>query len=385
MDIIPQTFLNTAVLLYGLVLLMPILSGYNIALLTGFGWFAGWGIIGITSTILVILGVVVSPLKLFLIVISFLVIVWTYNLRIGKHSSLRNLNLKVLWWIPVFALGFYFLAQNLNYMHYSTDAIQNEGLSRIFHVFGVYVDDKSKVFYLLFNYRLPFFVAVHNLAYQLGIKIYYSFLSITSIMMIVAFMGCWILTGRGRSYFGRLLLLMGACLFFSNRLILLHSFYSLSNLTTMAYFSAGTLCLWMYLFKERDCWFLLACLFLGVTGIVRKEMLVFSLLPFVYVFFRIKLRRLLIYTGFVIYAMCAYLWFVWGCFLVGFENHPQRRNRWPPWRFRHNLFVFNYDNSIIFIPLVKNHGLSQNRFGCCCLSFFCCRFFSPSYHATVWI
>ena len=318
MDIGAQILLNSTMLLLGIFLLLPFLSQMNPLLYVSLSWFTGWGISGAADMLMVIAGVSVTITKIALVAFSILVIIYIFCRYQGKYFS-RDLKkyfvLAGLFCGLVFV--FCLLAGFENYMHYSTDSITYEGLSRIFHNYGVFADGRSRVYYWLFNVRLPFYIAVHNIAYLSGINVFYSFLSGTTIMTSLMIAGFWSEHKRQPGFYTFLWLSICFCFFISNKLIIFHSFYSLSNLTNMAYYSAGILCLNLFRKKQEPFWFLIACFFLGITGIIRKEMLLFSLIPYLFLFRGLKkpdVRMLL--AGFAVYVVLSYSWFFWGIFYL---------------------------------------------------------------------
>lgn len=315
MNIYLQVVLNSCVLMFGILCLFPVLPKASALALVGLSWFMGWGLIGFVEIVLVGLGVYVSLPWISSASLSMLVALWVvfgprpFRNRVEKARCLPI--------IAVFlgsVLCFVLLAQFGNYVNVSTDSVTNEGLARVFHKFGVYGDERSLVHEWLFNIRLPFFIAINNIGFLCEIEVFHSFPTATTLFLTVTFLGLWGEARREYRFGAVLGIVVIVCAFLSNRLIVFHSFYLLSNLTTMAYYSVGVLCLCRFQTGQEERWFTLACMFLGITGILRKEMVAFSLLPLIFIFFRQRFRVRTVVRGFCVFLLFAYFWFLAGVF-----------------------------------------------------------------------
>lgn len=312
MDIYSQIILNSVVLLFGIMCLFPFGLNLNLLTLSGLSWFLGWSIIGFAETVLVVIGVNVSLIQIGLLSFCLLGAIWLNSgFRGLKGGTEKETFMRIAGILSLSMCIFIILANFANFMNYSTDSITNEGLSRIFHKYGAYADGESGLFDWLSNVRLPFYIAIHNTAYLCGIESFYTYLSATTIFGGLTMLGMW-LDGKRKCEFCSIIAIMIVIgTYFSNRLIMFHSFYSLSNLTNMAYYTTGILALYRYRSDREEVWFLLACLFLGITGIIRKEMLVFSLLPFIFALKDLRPRRIILVMGLCIYLLCGHSWHVW--------------------------------------------------------------------------
>lgn len=320
MDELAQIFLNTLVLVFGLIFIFPVSSKTNPPLYISLAWLIGWGIIVISEIVLIIAGAYVTLPKIAVISFSCLLVFWIVTRSTLKEELLffkrRKLNrlcreFAILFLLSVLLICL--LPYFGNYIFYSPDSLQVERLSRMFHKYGAYGKDNSCLFSVLFGIRVPFYVIIHNVGYLSGIKLFYSFTSATTFFTCLGLWGFWRRENHQSGFWSTIWLLLVLTLFLSNRLVVFHSFYLLTNLTTMAYYTFGILSLYEYLKKKESFWFILACFFLGCTGLVRKEMLLFSLLPFLFVSWKNYFPRLSVsFFGFALYSLFAYLWFSWG-------------------------------------------------------------------------
>ena len=326
MEILPQILLNVSVLVFGTILMLPFSSRMNTPLYISLSWFCGWATIVILEMFLVISGVYVTIPKIAGCAALCVIVIWivarnsiaekmVFKRREPQQLNWRFAVLLLLLCVLVFILLAYFG----QYSFYSADSLQIEGLSRTFHKYGVYGDGKSiydgqaEVLHPLFNIRLPFYVAIHNVAYLCGIEVFYSFMGATTFFTCLALWGFWRGENDQFGFSSLIWFLLVLALFLSNRMVILHSFYTHTSLITMAYYTLGILSLYEYLNKKDNLWFMLACFFLGCTGILRIEMLLFSLLPFCFVAWKKCLPKLKItLLGFVLYFLISYLWFSWG-------------------------------------------------------------------------
>lgn len=322
-----QILLNLSVLVFGLVLIFPFSSRINTSLYVALAWFCGWATIVILEILLIIAGVYVTIPKIAGYSAFCVIVLWfaarnsiTERMVFGRRELQRSFwqfaILLLLCVLVIVLLGYFG-----TYTWYTPDSCQIEALGRTFHKYGVYGD--GKLFYggqtgvgfsILFRRLMPFCVAINNVAYLCGIEVFYSFMGATTFFICLALWGFW----RGENYqFGfvsLIWLLLVLALFLSNRMVVVHSFKAITtNLTTMAYYTLGILSLYEYLNKKDYLWFMLACLFLGCTGILRIEMLAFSLIPFCIVGWKKCLPKLKItFFGFVLYFLVSYVWFCWG-------------------------------------------------------------------------
>lgn len=322
-----QILLNLSVLVFGSVLIFPFSSRINTSLYVALAWFCGWTTIVILEILLVIAGVYVTIPKIAGCSAFCVIMLWiaARNSSITERMVFRRRELQRFFWqftilLLLCILVIILLAYFGTYIWYSPDSLMIDGLSRMFHKYGVYGDGKllysgqaGVELYSLFGNILPFYVAIHNVAYLCGIEVFYSFMGTTTFFTCLALWGFWRGENDQFGFVSLIWLLLVLALFLSNKMVVLHSFYTLTNLTTMAYYTLGILSLYEYLNKKDYLWFMLACLFLGCTGILRIEMLIFSLLPFCFVGWKKCLPKLKItLLGFVLYFLFSYLWFCWG-------------------------------------------------------------------------
>ena len=311
MNIFAQIALNAAVFLLGVFVLAPYRGHINRISFAALSWLTGWMVCGLSSVGLVIFG-----LKAFLPLVSAVSLVSAVFLYKMSHKPFSALKADVVFGACVFAAGvicFAWLAQTMNFVHYSTDSLAHEGLSRVFHTYGAYEDGRSRAYYYIFNMRLPFFEAVYNIAYLSGIDVFYTFSSATGIFTLCLLVG-EILDETGKTLYTAVLsVILTVVLYISSRHVLLHSFWLLSNLMTAAYFTAGVLCLEKYISRRQNFRFFFACAFLAASCLIRKEMLIFSVLPFG--FLLKKEYQPPLAAGFILYAAIAYTWFFWGILL----------------------------------------------------------------------
>lgn len=326
-----QILLNLSVLIFGSVLIFPFSSRMNTSLYVALAWFCGWATIVILEILLVMAGVYVTMSKIAVCSAFCVIMLWIAarnsltDMIVFKRRELRRFFWQFAILLLLCVLVIVLLGYFGTYIWYSVDSLQIDGLSRTFHKYGVYGDGQSpcggSVVELspLFRTRLPFYVVIHNVAYLCGIEVFYSFMGATTFFTCLALWGFWRGEDDQFGFMSLIWLLLVLALFLSNRMVVLHSFYTLTNLTTMAYYTLGILSLYEYLNKKDSLWFMLACLFLGCTGILRIEMLVFSLLPFCFVGWKKRLPKLKItLLGFVLYFLISYLWFGWG--LLGISD-----------------------------------------------------------------
>ena len=322
MDVAAQVLLNSAILSCGLILLVPILPKANALITISLGWFSGWALVGLSGIGLIMAGASLNLGKLAfassIVIIS--VMFFQITTIVKSISQIRVLTQVVLSILAGIGL-FYLLAKYGNFAHYSPDSLSYQGISRIFHNYGWVENGESFVFSQVFNSRLPLFVIIHNIAFLAEINVFYVFTSAATIMTSTLIFGSWIRNIGSIKAWTVIWLAFCFGLFFTSKLIMLHSFYLHTNLTNMAFFTAGVLCLEMHKEKNDIFFFLLASCLLGATCLIRKEMLVFSLLPFFILTCFSKPRLGVLLPGFIIYSILAYSWFFWGA--LGFQSLPE--------------------------------------------------------------
>ena len=321
-----QILLNLSVLVFGSVLIFPFSSRMNTSLYVALAWFCGWATIVIVEISLIIAGVYVTMPKIAGYSAFCVIMLWiAARNSIMERMVFRRRELRRFFWqfailLLLCVLVIVLLDYFGTYIWYSGDSVHIDGLSRTFHKYGVYGDAKqysinqiSVGLHSLFVDRMPFYVAIHSVAYLCGIEVFYSFMGATTFFTCLALWGFWKGENDQFGFVSLIWLLLVLALFLSNRMVVLHSFYTLTNLTTMAYYTLGILSLYEYLNKKDYLWFMLACLFLSCTGILRIEMLGFSLLPFCFVGWKKCLPKFeILLLGFGLYFLVSYSWFCWG-------------------------------------------------------------------------
>ena len=100
--------------------------------------------------------------------------------------------------------------------------------------------------------------------------------------------------------------------------ILTHSIYLHSNLMTGVFYSIGTVFLFLSLNKKENLNFeLIGFIFLAMTIMIRKEMLLFSLFPITLYFLMAKYSLLIMYKYIIVYVVLAYQWFAFFIITTG--------------------------------------------------------------------
>lgn len=322
MDIHNQIYLNGAVFMLGLLFGLPYLSKCNIFLYFSISWFIGWGIIALSSIFTVIAGVYVT-LPLIVILSSLIVVIfWLANGKaiVGElfwfYSGREKIWTKYLVGL-IGSILFIVIASNYgNFFVYTTDSLQIEGMSRMFHKFGHYAE-LTEFTSSLFITRAPFYITVNNISYMFNVRLFYSFMLVTIFFISLGIWGFW-QEEKDKSFYPSILwFLLTLMLFLSNNLLIYHSFYKHTNFTAMAYYLFGIMAVYEYIKKRKNFWFILACFFLGCTGIIRSEMLVFSVIPFCFLAWKRYFPKLKVTLGGLgIYSLVIYPWFCWGFYLL---------------------------------------------------------------------
>lgn len=314
MDIMLQIFLNTSIFVLGLLCVYPIRFKLNLPLYMSWAWFVGWAVVVISEMILVLFNNYVTLFKLGILSAAFLLSIWliAYMFKdekaLNKNDGYRKYfgQLTSLFLFCALVIGF---LASFNYVVYTPDSFQYRGLAQMLHKYGYY-DKHDQVWILfkwLFDTRLPFYVSVHNVAFLTGVDVFYSFMSTTTFFIIMGIYGFW--KKESQSLSSKLLFLIPLAVLVSNPVLMFHSFYSHNYLITMAYYTFGVISIFQYI-KYRDTfWFVSGCLFLGCTGILRKEMLLISIFPFIYLKWKSKLPKSgILLVGFGLYFIFSYLW-----------------------------------------------------------------------------
>ncbi len=318
MNDISQLMLNAFVVLYGMAVLIPFVKEANAYLLIGLSWFIGWGIIGGAGIAFAIFGIGMTPLKIMAASLFILAILITCSSRNMRRSELidrykerfdSRVLRKLFICLGILAIFVY----RLDYVYYTTDIIVSESLSRIFHNFGLYSDERLRLFNALLNKRLPLYISIQTVSRLMNIERYTSFSVVTVLFLCMGVTGFWKQQNRPFDKKSKLWLCAVIALLLSNNLIFTHVFTPLSNLLTMGYYSMGILCLCHYMKSKKASFYILSCFLLGATPIIRKEMLFFALIPIVIFGLygcvpRLKIRL----GGLFVYVLPAFSWYLWG-------------------------------------------------------------------------
>ena len=322
MNIGSQITLNISVLVFGLLFTLPFSHKLNPPLHISLAWFSGWGVIVFSEIVLVMTRIHISLITITSLSILLLGALWiAYTKLLGNSSLFRHISLALVKFeytalIFISVTAIFLLVNSANYMKYTPDSRIYEAMISMFHKLRIYADTHAIAFERLLDGVAPFYIAVHNIAHLCGIQVYYSFMGATTFFTGMALWGFWKMEKDQAGFRTILWFLLVIILFFVNRLVVFHSFYLLTNLTTMAYYTLGVLSLYRYFKSDNDAfWFIIACFFFGCTGILRKEMLIFSVLPFAYAGWKNCIPKLRIaLLGLTIILSCSYLWFFWRIF-----------------------------------------------------------------------
>ena len=322
MNNINQLILTAFVLLYGMSVLTPFLKEINSFLIIGLSWFVGWAILGLIEITLIVFGIGVTPFKLLMLSLIFLAILNLYGsrhmevpglLHCYKERFNRNLSSKLIMFIGITA----FFVYCLNFVFITTDRLVSESLSRIFHDFGTFSDERHRLFDVLLNQRLPLDVSIQNISRLMNVERYTCFSVVTVLSLCAGFIGFWTQQNKPLNKSSKLWLYAVIALILTCNPIISHFFTPLSNIPAMCYYSMGILCLHYYIKKKGAVFFILACFLLGATSLIRKEMLLFAMIPYIVMLWQgIKIKGKHRLCGMLIYILVAFTWFIWGIYQV---------------------------------------------------------------------
>lgn len=200
------------------------------------------------------------------------------------------------------------LASFFKYIIISPDSLVIQSMSQFIANNGVIGPEYPILFKWQSDILLIFNSGIHAIAYVFNVEVFYTLYPVVSIMFISNIF-YFIKRERVCNYdvfkdnlyleFGAILILLTSLVFFY------HSFYLLSNLITSVYFCLGIIFTYNYLHERKFFWLILSIIFLAVTIQIRKEMLMFSLIPIPYVVYcsndLSKRKIILLYTCFVIF------------------------------------------------------------------------------------
>jgi hypothetical protein len=326
MDIITQIVLNYSVYFLGFAVLRPLHNTISNSYYIGMSWFVGWFCIVTIELLLIVSQINITSLRLFSIMLFLASItLFIYFKKIHYRlnlffSDFKSIEFCILLFSSMVAI--ILIANYGNYSFYSSDSIQIEGISRTFHKYGlfgnglaIYGPNEPLVTHPLFLGRTPFYISIQNIAYLFGVDIYYSFTPLTMFFVVIAFYD-YLKISNTKKYLQFSSFLLFILVLLSNRLLQLHVFYNHTNLITMAYYTMGILSLFNYLRYKRYIWLYIGFIILAITGIIRIEMLVYSLIPIFFIFMihhEINLRAK--FYGASLFILLSYIWYLWG-FLI---------------------------------------------------------------------
>lgn len=330
-----QVVINFCVFLLGIFLLMPLIPLRNMLLLSSLSWFTGWGVVSVIQAWLIM-----SPLPAYWWLVLGLAVLVTGAIRVilrhwGYGQTFRQdfvdmfsglssrSNLFIL-------LGFIIVILIITIVEFrpltTPDSLQYFALARFYHLIGTFGPDEIIPAGWLFNTRLPFLLSVLNIPYQLTTQPNFSFFPITGIFLISGIFGLGLANlphSRSRMliWATSLLLILMSLAFLAPGIVSMHFFYLHSNLTTAAYFTLGAVLMaYGASIYNRRYVFLGICL-LAICPLLRKEMLIISLIPvFVTFLFSREWPWKDQLTSLLLYAFIALPFHVWGVKLSGIET-----------------------------------------------------------------
>jgi len=316
-ELISHIGLDVFVLLYGALFLFPVMDRLGMMLTVSISWFIAWTVIVFSYIIILLAGVNVSISNLLAALILILIFVLTWHFQKGKDYS-YNLDavvaIKFLKIIIIAISMTSIVVLFCDYIHFSPDSSQYDALISMLNRTDMSEIKTGGVYYWLYNARLPFFIIPHNIARLCGVDVYYSFTSLTSFFVLFGLTGFWLKTHIEQKLISYTWLLISLALLMSNIMVRFHTFYMHSNLLAMAYMSLGCLSLSLFIKTKDNLWFLLGCILLGSTGIIRKEMLLLSLIPFVVLGLKgVFPDRKTVFWGCGMFGLLSFLWFMNYC------------------------------------------------------------------------
>lgn len=280
-----QVFFSFLVLFIGNLYMLTF--SLNTVLKVSLSWFVGCAVIVASYIISLFLSIEINFFNIILIAFlgsTIFNIIFFINLNKFSINKIKQVIICILIsFIIVFIINFFSFI-----MSSSPDSFQYFIFSHSFH--DLATQDFKKVAHLdwWFQTRLIFLVAIHNLAKLFGLNLFNLFFPITSIFFIISF---FILIlelldfsnlQNNNKKINIVLSLLAITLILTNYLFLYHSVYYHTNFLTMTYFTLGSLGICLHIKKKNLSILIASVLALSLTCLIRKEMILFSLIPLIF-------------------------------------------------------------------------------------------------------
>jgi hypothetical protein len=330
-DIFQQILLSITTLAFGILISSPF-KIKCVYLRYSTSWFLGWLGIWFSYFFLIIIDIQITLLSIIVSSTGIVFLVLIANLKSIRQFDKAALIRNILFFVTFGSLIAIVVLID-PYFSFTPDSIQTQALSRIVHKVGFFKTTNFEMSEILFSARLPLFITIQNFAYLLEIDVYYAFPRISLFLLIIGMYGVWRFLVRGNKYL--ILFLSTVFLLFSSNIVIYHTFYLHYNLLTMTYFNLGLFWLIIYIHDRKQRSLIIATILIAATNILRVEMMLFSLIPFLYLSWTGSLKvGIGKYYSFFIYLFISYSWTLWRVF-----KYPLDETIFPITSERGGLFI----------------------------------------------
>ena len=310
----------------------PLSISLNLAL----SWFIGCSSIVLAYIFLFFIGFEINYSNILLIIFVFLV---TFKIFLFKKKQNKILNknyLKILYSLVISFAILYFV-----YFFFSGIIVQTPD-SLQYHVLSKYLNhviqyDYKSVAHIWdsFDKRLIFLPALNNFGNLLGLSFLDIFIPTNSIFFMILFLNILLYFFDFQNIKKNKLTLffcfVALMTLITNKVYIQHSFYFHTNFLTMVYFTLGVMGVAVYIRDYNTNVLLFGIFFLALTILIRKEMLLFSLIPLIYLNYKnllpnfkykVFIFAIYFFVGFLYRLLLVFLFFLNEKYLsLSFSSH----------------------------------------------------------------
>lgn len=322
---------NIFVFFVGLSLLLPAKEKIGPLLYTSLAWFIGWLVLCLVQILCLFSGFQAQIENIGISLGVIMMAWWLFSYHYFKNRSgddqivaVRN-RYSFCFCILSGILGILVIRLFTTEVLTTPDSHQYEAVGQLFHKIGVVqssVQADAGIYKWVANIRTPFLPSIFNVAQSIGGDWIFTFPAISGFFLSMAMLGFLVERIVDTSIFAQILMILCLLCLFMHPLVRVHLLYIHSNWATACFFTLGTLLILKFSEEREFLWFWIGVVLLGFCAIIRKEMLVFSLIPLFCFFTRNKVSMRLRLSGLVLFIIISTSWYLWTAIeLAGFTGY----------------------------------------------------------------
>jgi len=312
-------------LIIGLLFLAPFVREDNRLLLVATSWFIGWVALCCAQIVCLFFGISATLGNTALVLVIILMLNWHFHyhkadstIETWHVNLINNLKPSSPYVVMCMLLIITVVLTARDNVKSAPDVHQYEAVSVIFHNIGIVANSiaNAGIVEMVVGARLPLMVSSSNIVKQLGHEWHFTLPMLSGLFLMLGMLGIWNQKENKFPFISSLFFFLIPVVLINNHNIKFHLGFLHSNWMTACYFTLGALMLTLYMDNRKSIWLFIGCILLGATALLRKEMLVISLVPLAFLVTYCHVPPKLKALALMIFLAVSTAWHIWGNFVL---------------------------------------------------------------------